>query len=344
MGNTQTQPTGSTVSNVTTNYNYTVRGEMGYSSAALGGTTELPDGPAADGVEIGSTWPTIAAWDPRTSTIVGYRIGMSPSMISSANPVVTIGYDVAGRQLGEDSNGIIPQTTAPTICARGSDTSTTHFYDAEDHIQITRATTTTDKFAMSNCPEPTSNTTSVGYVWGPTGHPNMETVGFTSPASGPSGTTVTSNTTATESIHWDGDSLLYTSNVNGVDTIYLGSDAVYSIGKDAPVTTGVFSKLDRGIDGTLLGYRDAAGQVVSPAAYDPYHPNQTGSEPAANNTLNATPTGSTPEAQLGLSTNNLQIIMDQPRPDELDTYSRHARLRPQRRPMDHPRRLRRRPT
>src|ERR1700677_20747 len=59
--------------------------------------------------------------------------------------------------------------------------------------------------------------------------------------------------------------------------------------------------------------------LVSPAAYDPYQPNQTGSEPAANNTLNATPTGSTPEAQLGLSTNNLQIVMDQPRPDELDT-------------------------
>jgi RHS repeat-associated protein len=178
-------------------------------------------------------------------------------------------------------------------CEAGTDSGTGHMYDGEDHlIQTASSTTSFPLSTTGNCKPSTTSGQTMAYAWGPTGHPNIATVHFSGP------NVVNPSNSLSESMHWDGGELLYTSNAtSGLDTIYVGSDATYSS------NTG-FTVIDRGIDGVEMSTRNAIGQVTSLAPYDAFQPN---------NTL------VTQNIESELGRNTTSIAMAEPRPDELDT-------------------------
>lgn len=136
-------------------------------------------------------------------------LGLETSWTNSAGSGVTYSLDSQLREASSDA-----EFDSSTIADRS--------YNSENH-------------ATSDSQEFTGNNTA--YVWGPTDHP-------VAIASGNNGTAP-----YYETLHWDGDSLLFTTtSSNQVDDVKLGMTADYTT---------------KGYQGVTFWDRDTAGQVVS---------------------------------------------------------------------------------
>jgi len=103
-------------------------------------------------------------------------------------------------------------------CSQSSTTAVDHGYDAENHTVGTSSLPFTTK-PIGDCGSTPTITYGAEdqavYGWGPAGHPLTLAWSFPNETNAASGT---------EGLHWDGGSLLYTSNANGLGRVFLQGD------------------------------------------------------------------------------------------------------------------------
>jgi len=184
----------------------------------------------ANGLRLyGNTSSTDWSWDARRAVLNG-----STNPEQSQEPEITYSYDIAGRQTGYTK----------TVTDHLGNTCTnviTRQYDAENRIIAGSQTAN----SPTNC-APSYYVQS--YDWGPNGHPAR--IG-SAPSSQP--TQIVSDT-----LHWDGDQLLFTTDSQGrVDDIKVGDQA--DITPRDPIFTGI-TFWDH-FDGTLSFCHNSSGSA-----------------------------------------------------------------------------------
>ena len=158
----------------------------------------------------------------------------------------TFQYDAAGRQSQASATDNVGQYCIPHTghsLARG--------FDAENHTVVQTST------AWPYWPWGIGGATTValGYQWGPNGHPAMAGSSTTAPVSN------------WETLHWDGDTLLFASNASGqVDDVKVGMLADYT-----PLDANYrgLTVWDRELSGLWVGEHNTsgAGSGGDPDAY-----------------------------------------------------------------------------
>ena len=169
----------------------------------------------------------------------------------------TWSYDAAGRQTG----------TTGTFAAfignneYGLSGSYTRTFDVENHISSQSYTTYQTNYAYpcgsrlhyTNNSNASYEGLYVQYEWGPNGHPikiGSTALGAAPGNTGPS-TPPPTSTVQYDTLHWDGDVLLFTTNSSGaVDDIKIGS-------------LGDLTPLDPAFTGFTVWDRDKSGSIVS---------------------------------------------------------------------------------
>jgi len=158
----------------------------------------------------------------------------------------TFQYDAAGRQSQASATDNVGQ-----YCIPHTDHSLARGFDAENHTVVQTST------AWPYWPWGIggATTVSLGYQWGPNGHPAMAGSSTTAPVSN------------WETLHWDGDTLLFSSNQSGqVDDIKVGMLADYT-----PLDANYrgLTVWDRELSGLWVGEHNTsgAGSGGDPDAY-----------------------------------------------------------------------------
>ncbi|HXM18315.1 MAG TPA: DUF6531 domain-containing protein [Candidatus Tumulicola sp.] len=232
------------------------------------------------------------------------------AMAGGDGPTDTFTFDAAGRQ------------TSATEQKGG-----THFagafvrqYDAENHLL-------TQNWAAwgLGCAQPGYNESlTVRYNWGPSGHPiqvGSSTPNFSQDRIGPaSSSTLPFNF---ESLHWDGDTLLFTSSQSGVvDDVKIGTLADRTM-----QSGGMFIVWDRGPDGQVVSNHNAgSGAHDGWVSGNPFVSNCSDNGAAINATFAAASTGYSPPtnfaAGIGAQTSASGVnlvgwggLIAEPRPD-----------------------------
>ena len=210
----------------------------------LQGSSIAADQFSANGhLTVGSQCPisgSCADLDPDVATnetfdyLDGKEIETDVGVGGSGVPTDTLfTYDSAGRQTQRNSSGCIQNGGSQGVGGGSSDVSNSS-YDAEDHIASMNELATTYDL---NCSA--TNTVSIAdsLTWGGDGHPSLIT-NVVNTGTGPIARNI--------KLHWDGDSLLFTSDDSGVHEIKIGS-----IG-DVTEEHGYFYVFDRGQDGGIV--------------------------------------------------------------------------------------------
>jgi len=209
---TSCQP-GTSCSTTQNNHLYNDRGELLDISGSLTGNVL-----SANGVPVTNTTSHVANWDARNGVVLSYTNNATFSHGVSFN------YDTAGRQTLDrtDTTSTTLDPLTGATCTKDDTSSYNWTYDAENHLASTTENSGSTT-SGSNCqPISTSSPTEAEtYGWGPTNHPY--TVRWTW------GSNTNQPTSGTETLHWDGDQLLFTSNAQGIGTIFVGKDAVYDV-------------------------------------------------------------------------------------------------------------------
>jgi len=218
------------IGNMTTLASYTTRGEM----RTFGPVPALPNSPNtttsfANGVGVAmpqSGWTGGQTWDPAMGVQIGNSTTNQPGTVVGSSSAFT--FDAAGR------NTNVVQTSV-TIGQDGNEIDSgdafARTYDDENHVVQVAATPISG-------PSPQLS----GYNWGPNGHP----IQIGSTLAGQVGTT---SNMAYDTLHWDGDQLLFTTNALGqLDDIKIGA-------------IGDITPLDPSYKGLTFYDRDLSGAI-----------------------------------------------------------------------------------
>jgi hypothetical protein len=217
---------------------YTVRGELQHQTFANFTSTGCTGAPQtglnwsglvqnnAEGYSIQSTNAASCSWntdafDPLTGVT---------EQTASPSSTMTYTYDAGGResQATNDYSGTMP--CGDTTCDVSGSGNFTKQYDAQNHLIGQTYTTWQTYGGGINCPANWSynaknwRTVSIGlsYKWGPNGH--VAEAGNNS-----------TGTMQYETVHWDGDSVLFTTNSSGaIDDLKLGVDADITVSNGTP--------------------------------------------------------------------------------------------------------------
>lgn len=152
-------------------------------------------------------------------------------------------YDAQGRETDVAEVFGVGNGQGGTVYVTGDDS---RVYDDENHL-------TSEAYTSWNCTGTTINITqsmlsspSASYVWGPNNHPIISTITF--------------GTSKTESLHWSGDQLLFTTDSNGhVDDIKVGALADYVPGAPASSRLTVW---DRDLGGSIASAHNGTGSAL----------------------------------------------------------------------------------
>ncbi|MBV8364761.1 MAG: RHS repeat protein, partial [Candidatus Eremiobacteraeota bacterium] len=216
--------------NVTSNWStsYNVRGEIvGQNLPNTSNTTYI----SANGYMIPSATPSQADGPP-TTTFDTYMSALRERITSFTDDNGTttfdlkVGFDAAGRQTSQTQSGSLSRT-----------------YDAENHVSSAAYTSWPIQGGTPRHPGGYWNK-NFSYVWGATGHPA---------------------TINGESLHWDGDTLLFVTNSTGqLDDLKLGVSADHTpLSNYSNVT---FSDRDGGGSQVACHNTNGASAVVFPTA------------------------------------------------------------------------------
>jgi YD repeat-containing protein len=280
---------------------YNVRGELTqdlfsndtYNGCATG--SPRPDNPMFEGVDqeggdgvmhpfqymlhpcgSGSSTTTDAGalWDARTGVITDGGSGD-----------VTYGYDVAGRQINSASAWSYSNKCGDQTCSNSGTGKFNQTYDAQNHLagqvygswNFISQNITGCMVAPGPMQQKYIGDQTVGYDWGPNGHPiRIGASPFALDVLSTNPSPAPQSQISYDTVHWDGDSLLFTSNSSGtIDDIKIGTIAEYVPGAPNGVTV-----LDRDQSGLVVSTHNNAG-VGAWTPGSPYRQNCSG---------NATPT------------------------------------------------------
>jgi YD repeat-containing protein len=171
---------------------------------------------------------------------------------------ISTAYDAAGRQTTSSST-----YTGTTSCVGNTEGSpvnkssgtSTRSYDAENHL-VGQVSANYLFSPSAGCSYPGQvGTINLGYQWGPNGHPILFGSSNYQGNFSVDGTVAATNTPTAlvnRTLHWDGDTLLFTSAASGtVDAIYVSTLAVLS-----PATASTSVRME-------VADRDFSGQAVS---------------------------------------------------------------------------------
>ncbi len=167
---------------------------------------------------------------------------------------IQVSYDQIGRMLTSSSSSNVEQSLVNNGGTSGTSDSVTRAYDDENH-------TISSSFVDANVQGGAASGLAL-YQWGPTGHPVL--IGS---ASSSTSTIPATSAVQYDTLHWDGDQLVFTSNASGtVDDIKIGTE-----GDITPLDSG-FTGLtfyDRGPDGSVMYCHNYTG-VTGIGTVDPY--------------------------------------------------------------------------
>ena len=176
-------------------------------------------------------WEGSTTWDPQMGVVLGSASdgGSGPSSNTTGST-----FDAAGRSVAVSVTNSFPDGLGD-----GSDTeeanSSTKIYDDENHLVAATAGPLLGSGGQTY-------SQMLAYNWGPNGHPIQ--IGST-----PINVTGTPSNMAFETLHWDGDQLLFTTDSSGqLDDIKVGSIAD-------------ITPLDPGYKGITFYDRDFSGEV-----------------------------------------------------------------------------------
>ena len=166
-------------------------------------------------------WETGTFIDQPTATILSKYFKFDADGIEQS---VKFQFDAAGRQTGENPDGCTPVVRQ---------------YDAENHlVGDSRANPVN---TIGCYPTVGLQATSTAYSWGPNGHVAKITRGSTA-----------------ETLHWDGDTLLFTTNAAGeADDIKIGTLADYTMHDTSYNGLTVW---DRDMSGEIIGAHNSTGR------------------------------------------------------------------------------------
>ena len=211
-------------------FTYTARGEL--RTAAILSTTYFANGTnvSFQTGQSGMVGGTTNTWDARTGAQLSSSTQFNdPTEVKqSSSNSATFTYDQAGRMTSEATTSESTFTTSAT---------TTRGYDDENHTAMTSVTNSTLDGTT------TGMQSLEAYDWGANGHPVRigSATSSTMPASVPQN--------QYETLHWDGDQLIFTSNASGtVDDIKIG-------------TGGDITPLDPNFKGLTFYDRGPGGQI-----------------------------------------------------------------------------------
>ena len=231
-------------------FNYSTRGDaLGATGAnLLANGVSLPSTPTA----AGFSGPYAVTWDPLAGAMLSTSWNAGDSTGDSMTTSMKIGYDQVGRMLTSGSDtGFSPSITSNAPSWDSSD-SVTRTYDDENH-------TISSSFVDSL----TQSVSGLAlYQWGPAGHPVLIGSASSSTTTVPSPSAVQYDT-----LHWDGDQLVFTSKASGtVDDIKIGTEG--DITPLDPGFTGL-TFFDRGPDGSVMYCHNYTGATGN-GTVDPY--------------------------------------------------------------------------
>jgi len=227
----------------TTSYN--VRGEIVVQHSGTPPVTSM----SANGFLINTE--ASPGWSVAPTTSFDAYMGVLGSQLNPDGSGLSYGFDAAGRQNSGTNDFFVGGNENEGTLTRG--------YDAENH---TTSSTYVGWPIPGGGPSSTWSLT-FGYQWGPNGHPAQ--IG-SSPNSGSApnlkGTPVrnrvkNSSPISYESLHWDGDTLLFTTNASGaVDDVKIGLLADYT-----PLNSGYqnITFWDRDPSGNTVACHNTAG-------------------------------------------------------------------------------------
>lgn len=227
-------------------YTYTIRGELlapnlGYSPLwGFPAQFSLANGAQVQGI-IGKAFTS--QWDARMGVMK--QLESDPGYIDESS--MTYSYDAVGRDTSESSDSCTGQCQNNTVTTTG----TTRTYDIDDHTLDTKQWWV--KVAPSNGGD--SSNVSV-YDWGPADHPIR--IGS---ANGASQTPPNDSSAAYDTLHWDGDQLIFSTNPQRtLDDIKVGTSA--DITFQGSGYTGI-TFWDRGPGGAVVYCHNATGSAGS---------------------------------------------------------------------------------
>jgi hypothetical protein len=260
--------TGGVIAGLPYTKHYTVRGESLGSSYDVGANAQNVG--YANGVMVPIKQSTNGTyWKPYTYSIDAIRgvpvdihgvntctEGNTSCGTDSGGDVssdTAYGYDRAARQSGSTVTG--QQSISTGVIPEGS---VSKLYDVEDHL------IDQDFVNMHGFGEKFPQSWSLGYSYGPEGHPFM--VGTTSHASsGPAPTDF-----LYDSLFWDGDAMLFSEDSQGnIDDFKIGTladfeaHAILGSGQVGPL----LSVIDRDAKGEVLGCHASNGTTASSSLY-----------------------------------------------------------------------------
>jgi YD repeat-containing protein len=223
---------------------YSIRGELNSTQPPLNNFFGAPSAvgyangvqvqePSADGGTFASTW------DVRMGTMVSTSVSPTQDNASTSSFI----YDGAGRLTGTG-------TFACNYNCDGSGNtsmviSSTDTYDGDNHLTQTNQTRTYSGWGLSHRSSG-SNSNLSAYDWGPNDHPVR--IGSANSSSGPT----------YDTLHWDGDQLLFVTNSSGVvDDIKIGTMADIT---PLDSTFSGISSWDRGPGGAVVYCHNSSGQ------------------------------------------------------------------------------------
>ncbi len=236
--------TGGQAGSTAVSHSYTERGELANGAEVFGGSGGYHQ--SADGVLLAGGDRGTTTWDARGAALLAATA--TRATVSYAR---NLEYDSAGRNFSEktvDAYPFIDRNGA--VCKQYSTTAVSHTFDAENRTLNTVSTPSTTKplglcgSSMNTTPGAAQSET---YGWGPADHPLTLAWSLPNVSNPPSGT---------ESLHWDGSDLLFTSSANGLGRIFLGKDAFYQ------VNSGSYQVTPRDASGTDL--YDCGGFTYTP--------------------------------------------------------------------------------
>lgn len=235
-------------------FNYTVRGEaLGPANASL----------LANGVRIpksvtvsGNTFPEQTIWNGASGALLTSTYSGTDCCGNSYDGNTTATYDTAGRMLTSSSGSDFEPGLASNQAESSTSGTITRSYDDENHTLSTTVVNT----GVSIVP-PLRGAIAL-YQWGVSGHPVL--------VGGAANTTATvppASSAKYDTLHWDGDQLIFTTNASGqLDDIKVGASG--DITPLDPSFTGL-TFYDRGPDGSIMYCHNASG-VTGRGAVDPY--------------------------------------------------------------------------
>ena len=245
-------PQGQLMETAYATFNYSTRGD------ALGATgknllangASLPSIPAAPGY----SGPYSVTWDPLAGAMLSTSWNAGDSTGDSMTTGIQVGYDNIGRMLSSSSSTSFSGSIAGNGASWSQSDTVTRAYDDENH-------TISSSFVDANQPGTAVSGLAL-YQWGPTGHPVLIGSATNTTTTIPSPSAVQYDT-----LHWDGDQLIFASNASGkVNDIKIGTE-----GDITPLDTS-FSGLtffDRGPDGSVMYCHNYTG-VTGNGAVDSY--------------------------------------------------------------------------